>query len=214
MKYVEPAMIAALQETARARELSPAEQRLDDQAQDAQAWAAGPSLTALFPDGIEVTTRGDQVERVTGPDGAAANIAELRDLIASARDNARMEIYALRLPLVAENPRQEALAARSGTPREFADGLVQVIGEISLSEALDAIDRYVTEWNDVSGIGQEWFDVLTELSAQFNESFQGMCTICGGNRPTDGACENATCLSHRITKLLTGKEAKHETQIH
>ena len=171
--------------------------------------ATGQPLTAAFPDGIEVTMRGDQVEHITGP---TDNLREIRDLLDNAREQARESIYSLPLPTEPKNPRQEALAARSGVPRAFADGLIEVIGEISLAEALDAIDRYMAEWDDVGGTRQEWFDVLSALSAQFNESYLGMCTICGGNRPTDGPCDNATCLSHRITKLLTGKETGNAAQ--
>lgn len=43
-------------------------------------------------------------------------------------------------------PAQEKLQAAHGTPLEFAKALILAIGDVSKTEALDALNRYEEEW--------------------------------------------------------------------
>jgi hypothetical protein len=43
-------------------------------------------------------------------------------------------------------PAQEKLRAAHGTPLEFAKALILAIGDVSKTEALDALNRYEEEW--------------------------------------------------------------------
>lgn len=42
--------------------------------------------------------------------------------------------------------KQQTLQKKHGTPDEFAKAVMQALGEISLSEALNAISIYKREW--------------------------------------------------------------------
>lgn len=58
---------------------------------------------------------------------------------------------------------------------------------------------------------QKIADVLRELSDRFNGIDCGSCKICHRHRLYDtrgnvGPCENAECLSHRISEILTNYE--------
>lgn len=43
-------------------------------------------------------------------------------------------------------PAQEKLRCAHGTPLEFAKALILAIGDVSKTEALDALNRYEEEW--------------------------------------------------------------------
>lgn len=75
------------------------------------------------------------------------DLEKMRAILSRAREEARRVISRMKLPTEATNAVQRSLEARSGTPRAFADGLVETIGEISLQEATQAIRRYEDEWN-------------------------------------------------------------------
>ena len=46
--------------------------------------------------------------------------------------------------------KQEELAAKHGTPKEFAAAVWRALGEISIDEALAAIAKYEQEWADAA----------------------------------------------------------------
>ena len=50
------------------------------------------------------------------------------------------------MPNVAATDGQRALEAKHGTPRQFAQAVVNAIGEISSDEADAAIQKYLDEW--------------------------------------------------------------------
>lgn len=50
------------------------------------------------------------------------------------------------LPDRAENNMQRALQKKHGTPREFAENVLDTLGEISWDETCDAIRKYYDEW--------------------------------------------------------------------
>ena len=51
------------------------------------------------------------------------------------------------LPDVPRTEGQRALAAKHGTPRQFARACADALGEISIEEADDAVRKYLAEWN-------------------------------------------------------------------
>lgn len=51
------------------------------------------------------------------------------------------------MPHDAETPGQEALKAKHGSPRAFAQAMVNAIGEISCLKAHTAIQEYKQEWD-------------------------------------------------------------------
>lgn len=50
------------------------------------------------------------------------------------------------LPDKAETPGQAALEAKHGTPKAFAEACARAVGEISINEAVAAVERYAAEW--------------------------------------------------------------------
>ena len=50
------------------------------------------------------------------------------------------------LPAKAETPGQAALEAKHGTPKVFAEACARAVGEISINQAVDAVERYAAEW--------------------------------------------------------------------
>ena len=50
------------------------------------------------------------------------------------------------LPDKAETPGQVALEAKHGTPKAFAEACAQAVGEISINNAVAAVERYADEW--------------------------------------------------------------------
>ena len=51
------------------------------------------------------------------------------------------------LPDSPTNDGQYALAAKHGTPKQFARSIIQAVGEISPLDARIAVTRYLPEWN-------------------------------------------------------------------
>jgi len=56
------------------------------------------------------------------------------------------------LPNKAVNDAQRALEKKHGTPRSFAQAVVNAIGEISCLEAHTAIQRYLSRWNAAASL--------------------------------------------------------------
>jgi hypothetical protein len=70
-------------------------------------------------------------------EAAMAMVAEARASVMGIGDG---------LPDKAETEGQKAMAAKSGTPKAFAQGLISVIGEISPDEARAAAANYLAKW--------------------------------------------------------------------
>lgn len=49
------------------------------------------------------------------------------------------------------NEKQKLLAAKHGTPAEFAKAVDRTVGEISIDEARAAIEKYNREWEEAAG---------------------------------------------------------------
>jgi hypothetical protein len=73
---------------------------------------------------------------------------EIQAMIQATRDD-NGDVIA-ELPHDATNPAQEALKAKHGSPRSFAQKCVNAIGEISCLEAHAAIAKYRAEWDSLA----------------------------------------------------------------
>jgi hypothetical protein len=77
------------------------------------------------------------------------NHEEAANMIRQMRDEVRADNGDLiaSMPHDAKTPGQKKLAKKHGSPRMFAQAVVNAIGEISCLEAHTAIARYKKEWD-------------------------------------------------------------------
>ena len=69
----------------------------------------------------------------------------IAQLVKAARNDFKPLIQSM--PTRATTKRQRALEHEHGTPRQFAKSIVAAIPEISVTEARDAIEKYLKDWN-------------------------------------------------------------------
>lgn len=70
---------------------------------------------------------------------------QLFKIVGDARDSLRRTTKSL--PNRAKTKRQRQLVARHGSPRAFANAVIDAVGTISRWEAVEAIWNYMEEWN-------------------------------------------------------------------
>lgn len=49
------------------------------------------------------------------------------------------------------------LQAAHGTPAEFRRAVLDAIPEISIDEAMDAIEKYEREWHEAARLGEKYY---------------------------------------------------------
>lgn len=73
---------------------------------------------------------------------------QIAAMIQATRDNNGDLVASM--PHDATNAAQEALKAKHGSPRAYAQACVNAIGEISCLQAHEAIAKYKAEWDSLS----------------------------------------------------------------